>query len=123
MNKHKVAVYGTLRPKDDKGEYLEATHFILGYDMYNYYDRFPYITPSMDDDAMVMVNVMEVDDKGLEYLDRYESTDTGLYYRGQEELWSLDEGEPSPELVWVYVAGSIAPDHIPSGDWTKREKE
>lgn len=120
-SKHKVAVYGTLRPKVEKGEYQKATHFILGFDMFNYYDRYPYITKSLDEDATVMVNIMEVDDKGLDYLDRYEGVDNDLYTREQVEVWSFEEGEPSQELAWIYVAGNVAPARIPDGDWAKRD--
>lgn len=118
--KHKVAVYGTLRPRDGKGQYEEATHYLSGYRMYNYHDKFPYVEKSTDESDIVLVNILEVDDKGLDHLDRYEGVDNGLYTREQEEVWSRDDDTPETELAWVYVAGNISPERIVSGDWNDR---
>lgn len=123
MTKHKVAVYGTLRPKDEQGNVQEATHYVAGFEMFNYYNRFPYVVKTADETAVVKVNIMEVDDKGLDYLDRYEGLDDGMYTREQVEVCSIEDGEPMQEMVWMYVAGNIAPERIPSGDWTKRDRE
>lgn len=114
-SKHKVFIYGTLRQ-----EFSEATHLISGYGMYNYHDKFPYIIKEEGADSQVVGNLLMVDDKGLDQLDRYEGVGSGLYTREQVEVFSLEEGEWSEELAWVYVAGNIAPPKIESGDWHER---
>lgn len=115
--RHRVAVYGTLRPSTN-GKYIDATHILHGFAMYNYYDKFPYIKESEGD--MVFVNVLEVDDKGLDGLDRYEGVDKGLYDRMMVSIATLDGRDAGQ--AWVYVAGDIAPEKIDSGDWAKEQE-
>lgn len=116
-SKHKVFIYGTLRQ-----EFSEPTHLIYDHGMYNYYDRFPYIIKEKGNDDWVVGNLLMVDDKELDHLDRYEGVDRGLYTREQVEVFSLKEDERSEGLAWVYVAGNIAPPRIESGNWHEREQ-
>lgn len=116
-SKHKVFIYGTLRQ-----EFSEPTHLIYEYGMYNYHDRFPYIIKEEGTDSEVVGNLLMVDDKELDHLDRYEGVDRGLYTRKQVEVFSLPTGEAEEDLAWVYVAGNIAPPKIESGDWHEREQ-
>lgn len=113
---HKVFVYGTLRPKDSTGNYIEASHRVGDYLMYNYYDKFPYILPDESDmNNVVYGNLLEVDDAELSRMDRYEGVASGLYNRVKETVVSVREG--SSTEAWVYVGGSIAPPVVESGDW------
>ena len=116
-SKHKVFVYGTLRE-----EFSEATHLINDYGMYNYHDRFPYIIKEEGTDSQVVGNLLMVDDKGLDHLDRYEGVDRGLYTREPVEVFPLANGEQEQDMAWVYVAGNIAPPKIESGNWHEREQ-
>lgn len=111
--KHKIFVYGTLRPKDESYNYLPATHFLSDYAMYNYLGKFPYIEEALGN--VVAGNIIEVDDKQLEQLDRYEGVPSNLYARIKvivEPFEHTDEVE-----AWVYVADEISL-RVPSGDWT-----
>lgn len=111
---HKVFVYGTLRPRDDEGALLPATHRLYGYDMYNY-GRFPYIEGSVYAHKSVYGSIIEVDDEALAQLDRYEGVNKGLYRRITEPVNAIyDEGTTS---AFVYVAGNIVCPQITSGDW------
>ena len=115
-NVEKVAVYGTLRPRKG-GRYVEATHEIIGFKMYNY-GNFPYITPSYGDWAhadTVKVNIIEADAKKLAQLDEYEGVSQGLYRRELVDAFNLETGEDVE--VWVYVGDNIVPEHVLSGDW------
>lgn len=113
--KHKVFVYGTLRPKDEDGDYVDATHFLSGYAMYNYLGKFPYIE---DEAGMAVVgNVIEVDDKQLAQLDRYEGVPNNLYSRIEVDVESLDFAG-NDITAWVYIADEISL-RVPSGDWAR----
>jgi gamma-glutamylcyclotransferase (GGCT)/AIG2-like uncharacterized protein YtfP len=112
-NKHKIFVYGTLRPRDDNGNYVPATHMLNGYGMYNYHDRFPYIETSWN--GYVVGNVIEVTDEELVMLDRYEGVPNSLYLRIKETVEPFEGDED--EDVWVYIADAISI-RVPSGDWT-----
>ena len=112
--KHKVFVYGTLRPEDEKGNYLPATHRLYFYDMYNYYDEFPYIVTG---EGMVIGNIKEVDDLELEQLDKYEGVDRGLYRREVGVVYSTSDIHETPQKVWMYVGDSIVTPLVASGDW------
>lgn len=110
---HKVFVYGTLRPHG-----AAVTHLLMGYSMYNYYDKFPYIVPNEDD--IVFGNIVEVDDKGLKEFDHIEGVKQGLYVRESVKAQVLSSSEEKYVDAFVYVAKDIAPTYIPSGDWFHR---
>lgn len=112
-NKHKVFVYGTLRPRDEEGNYVEATHFLADFGMYNYLGKFPYIEEQLG--SMVAGNIIEVDDLKLAQLDRYEGLPNNLYARIEVTVEPFDGG--GDVEAWVYVADEISL-RIPSGDWT-----
>src|SRR5690606_18818560 len=109
--KHKVFVYGTLRPDGE-----EPTHEIYDYTLYNYFDKFPYVVQEIIGiGEPVLGVVLEVDDKELKAMDKYESVHTGLFKRETTYAYNLSTGEE--EDVFIYVAGNIHPSIIESGDW------
>lgn len=110
MPKHKLFVYGTLRPADEA-----YTYRLSGYDIYNYYGRFPYITPGL---GSVRGTVIEVTRRELKQLDQIEGVAQGLYTR---EIVTVEDAR-TEEVVecFVYVGGNIVPQLIPSGDWFNR---
>lgn len=113
----KLFVYGTLR---DKGS--APTHFINGYDMYDYYGRFPYIQPTVGDrcfHSRVYGNLVEVTASKLKLFDKYEGIKTGLFTRQEVPVFAIDN-VITPVTAYVYVAGNIAPPVIDSGDWLRR---
>lgn len=118
MNKHKVFVYGTLRPRAEEGKYLPATHFLDGYMMYSV-GSFPYIVPS--NDGTVLGTVVEVDDEKLAQLDYFEGVKNGLYERVELEVRSLQNHiHPDREhrtKAYVYVGGRVAHRAVVTGDW------
>lgn len=109
--KHKVFVYGTLRPEGQ-----DWTHYLLGYAMYDA-GRFPYIL--QDNHGIVYGNVLEVTEKQLSRLDDYEAVDSGLYLRQKAPVRAGGAIQQSDyEEMWVYAAGPrLTPRHISSGDW------
>lgn len=117
--KHKIFVYGTLRPSK------EATHILDGFAMFAVDGKgfnFPFIQWMGDrllDETGVFGNIVEVGDDELAALDKYEGVGRGLYQRKRKEVRALDDD--SIEEVWVYVAGpQLAYSHIESGDWLNR---
>lgn len=115
-SKEKVAVYGTLRPKNRQGMYVPATHEIVGFIMYDY-GAFPYIVDSEDLAHVdsVKVNILEVTHEQLERLDTYEGVDRGLYRRDRVDVFNLETGEQ--DEAWVYIGANIVPERVLSGDW------
>src|SRR5690606_15831478 len=103
-SKHKVWVYGTLRPKDEEGNIIPATHKLYGYAMYNY-GPFPYIEEKAGT-YTVVGNIIEVDDEQLEWLDVYEGTKKRLYKRATEVVEPIAGG--SSVAAFVYVADEIS---------------
>lgn len=118
--KHRVFAYGTLMPKDKSGKFLEPASFILGYDMYNYHDHYPYIVKSDDEGAMVVGHLLEVDDETLAFMDKYEGVDRGLYTREEVEVYNIEDGEAAQEMAYVYVSAGVLPQRVLSGDWTRK---
>lgn len=111
--KHKVFVYGTLRPRTDHRSYLPATHTLLGFAMFNTGSGYPYITPL--EGRAVHGNVIEATDKELKGLDAYENVDSGLYVRTRCQV---SDSEGNVEEVFVYEAGrALLHQPIESGDW------
>lgn len=114
--KHKVFVYGTLRPKG-----VEATHCIDGWQLFNYYDRFPYIKQG---EGSVVGTVVEVTDRQLKEFDLIEGIAHGLFKRVSVEAFVIQRF-PSPVRegvkAFVYMAGNITPAAIQSGDWFNRD--
>lgn len=108
--KHKVFVYGTLRPRG-----VTATHYVEGFGLFNYYDRFPYI---QEGEGTVYGNLVEVTDRQLKEFDRIEGIAHGLFKRETVLVTGLGHAEDS--TAFVYVAGNVAPLRIQSGDWTIR---
>jgi gamma-glutamylcyclotransferase (GGCT)/AIG2-like uncharacterized protein YtfP len=114
---HNVFVYGTLRPQD-----TEATHILYDYDMFNYYDKFPYIMEAFgNDDSLIYGNVLRVTDAQLARLDKIEGVDRGLYVREEVEVKDIITKETM--TAFVYVGGNIVPSFIPCGDWFERENQ
>jgi len=113
---NKLFTYGTLR------QGTAATHYLSGYKLFNYYDKFPYIQRTGDSHDFVKGNVVELTDKELAECDRYENIAKGLYTREQVEVYALGErnGDVAAESTQVYVALDIAPQPIASGDWYAR---
>jgi gamma-glutamylcyclotransferase (GGCT)/AIG2-like uncharacterized protein YtfP len=112
--RHKVFVYGTLRPKG-----AQATHVLYDYAMYNYYDKFPYITASFgNDDDCVYGNVLSVSKAQLDRLDEIEGVARGLYSRETVEIKDIETKEMM--TAFVYVGQEIVPALITSGDWLDR---
>lgn len=132
MPKHKVFVYGTLRPSK------EATHVLLDFDMFAYSGgkfSFPYIVEhDWEDDRyemgmrFVLGNIVEVDGAELAQLDKYEGVARGLYVRSKVDVYEfkkMGKGKPvrgeKERGVWVYVAGpALISPAVPSGDWFNR---
>lgn len=110
--KHKVFVYGTLRP-----EGVAPTHELYDFTMYNYFDRFPYLVYE-DGRSIVRGVIVEVSDKQLKEMDRYENVKSGLFKR--EEVTVQDLATAEEIEAFVYVAGNIHPPVIESGDWFSR---
>lgn len=111
---HKVFVYGTLRAYSDSPD---PTHTLKGYDMYNY-GQFPYLNKSDDPESTVVGNMLVVDEKGLEDLDKYEGVDRGLYTR--ENVIAFDTWHKVDVPCFVYVQKQLHPQLIKSGDWHNR---
>ena len=112
--KHKLFTYGSLR----NGE--PATHMLMGYALFDY-GRFPYIAPSKVRGDTVYGNLVEVDDKMLGQLDKYENIRSGLFERVEVGIYSIDDNDDEEATkVFVYVAGNIIPPRVESGDWLKR---
>lgn len=110
---NKVFVYGTLRNSK------EATHYLDDYVLYNA-GPYPYIVPTTDLNVFsVAGNVIEVSDKDLEKLDRYENLQSGLYTREKVTVVNIDD--MTTEEVFAYVAGDQFPRLVESGDWFSRE--
>lgn len=114
MSKHKypVFVYGTLRPKG-----VAPTHKLPDFTMYNYFNRFPYIVFEECRTGVYGV-VVEVSDKELKEMDRYENVKSRLFIRIQVTVQDLATG--TDVEAFVYVAGNIHPPVIESGDWFSR---
>lgn len=114
---NKLFAYGTLR--QDK----EATHKLLGFQLFGFQGNFefPYITPATD--ATVLGNVLDVTPTQLKGYDRYEGIERGFYVRTQVAVEDLKTGKV--ETCWVYEAGNVldgveTPNPIASGDWFNR---
>lgn len=119
MNRHKLFVYGTLRPSKEWDAVLH------GYVLRDY-GKFPYITEDgyvydelccAEFTNCVFGNVVEVSDEELEQLDIYEGVAKGYYSR--EKVIVLNKDFDKVEC-WVYVGRSIHSPVIGSGDWYNR---
>ena len=116
--KQKVFVYGTLRDGH------EATHQLTNNVLMQLVDgrtfQFPMLqVVDFDLPFSVIGNIIEVDDRELARLDRYESVDSGLYQRVKLPVKKI--GQAATEEMWVYVAGpDLARPIISSGDWFNR---
>jgi gamma-glutamylcyclotransferase (GGCT)/AIG2-like uncharacterized protein YtfP len=111
---HKVFVYGTLRPNATPGGW---THSLMGYTMYDY-GRFPFIIKELG--GFVRGEILEVNDKQLKELDRYENTASGLYSRKTVSVLARQElNIPDLDGVFVYVGNEkqLIPQRITSGNW------
>jgi gamma-glutamylcyclotransferase (GGCT)/AIG2-like uncharacterized protein YtfP len=112
--KHKVFVYGTLRPHATPGGW---THSLMGYMMYDY-GRFPFITKELS--GVVRGEIIEVTDKQLKELDKYENTASGLYTRETVSVLTRRElGFGDVDDVFVYVGNEkqLIPQRVTSGNW------
>lgn len=114
--KHKVFVYGTLRPRG-----VAATHVLDGYRMHDY-GKFPYIILDENDCREVLGNVIEVTDRQLQGLDHIEGVERGLFKRIVEFVYPINSAFTCEDEVevFVYVADNIVPPVISSGDWHNR---
>lgn len=121
---HKVFVYGTLRPTDEQGNVLPATHQLEDYQLYSA-GAFPYIVPNDYSDSRCKVkgNIIEVDKDDLAVMDNYEGIKRGLYTREKVRVFQKDNTRDSKGVnVFVYVAGpALHPQPIASGDWYSRQ--
>lgn len=116
---HKVFVYGTLR------DGAEATHCLYESALLQHIagEKFDFpMVQVVDFDLpfQVVGNVLEVNDKELEELDKYENVESGLYKRAKLPVHKLQTAA-NVENMWVYVAGpALARPVIASGDWFHR---
>ena len=107
--KHKIAVYGTLRPATGQAVEIPGKIYDIGW--------FPGLV--MDDSGTVVTGTwIEVDDNRLEELDRYEG-----YNRNNHES-SLYLRKPFKD-GWVYVFNRTISNQplIESGDWLAHTKQ
>lgn len=115
MSKHKVFVYGTLRP-----EGMEATHCINGFVLFDYYKRFPYIVRASGQESeyetYVYGNLLDVSDKVLSDFDRIEGIKHGLFERIEVDVYELNSDADAVK-AFVYVEKGLLPKRIMSGDW------
>jgi gamma-glutamylcyclotransferase (GGCT)/AIG2-like uncharacterized protein YtfP len=120
--KHKVFVYGTLRPRDSGYNYISATHVLYGYQMFDN-GSYPFIKPVGEaTNSCILGNIIEANKKELEELDRYENIRSGLYVRNTATALSITDDEPVD--VFVYAAGPLFdPQPIASGDWKQFTEE
>jgi gamma-glutamylcyclotransferase (GGCT)/AIG2-like uncharacterized protein YtfP len=120
--KVKVFVYGTLRPRDNKRCYLSATHVLYGYQMFDNVS-YPFIKPVGEaTNSCILGNIIEINERELESLDRYENIHSGLYVRDTATALSIADNEPVD--VFVYVAGPLFdPQPIASGDWKQYSEQ
>ena len=94
---HKVFVYGTLRREAED----QTLWYVPGMALYHF-GAFPGAVKSRY--YKTIGQIMEVDDKQLAKLDRYEALDAGLYTR-ERVCCIREDGEPGIETVWIYLAG------------------
>ena len=117
---NKLFVYGTLREPG-----VEATHCLYNYEMFDNGD-WPYIKPipeyvdSVDDSVDVYGCVINVSNKQLKELDKYERCDTGMFVRTAVDVYPVGDFNAESIKVFTYVAGNFLPQRIQSGDWFKR---
>lgn len=118
--KHKLFVYGTLRPGP-------ATHKLPGYMMFSVRGKnfdFPVIQayPWQDFPPHIMGNILEVDDEKLAELDKYENVESGLYIRKHALAYNAYKTVAEPIPVQVYVGGpALLHKPIPNGLWEPKE--
>lgn len=113
--KHKLFVYGTLRPKDKSGTIVPPSHHLHGYAMYDY-GRFPFIIHTGNNADLVQGNLLTVSNRELKELDLYENVASGLYSREIVEVLGIHTIETIK--AFVYVGNSqLVPARIKSGDW------
>lgn len=117
-NKEKIFVYGTLRVGKGmhpllKGSYvLEKNRRISGYRMYSC-GEFPTVVPTQQGGFSVEGDIILVNSRILEKLDRYEELEVGEYDRIKDKNHD----------VWIYVAGPAVEKNqtffpIDMGVWT-----
>lgn len=119
MNKHKVAVYGTLREGEGSSCLLEnavklSTQRIDGFVMYSN-GGFPY---AVEGDGEMTIEVYEVDDRTFCRLDMLE---------GYPHHYDRKEIDVIGGKAWIYFVkeGHIRLDLldvIPDGDWVEHRK-
>lgn len=116
---HKVAVYGSLKRGFGNHRLIEGQTFINngftmndGYTMYSL-GAFPGVVE--DGDSDIQVELYEVDDAGLERLDRLEGHPT-FYCRKQVNIVGRDD---SVHYAWMYIyqgeTGGLP--LVATGDW------
>lgn len=115
---HRVAVYGTLKRGGSNAGLLESARF-LGDDWLTsltLYDLGPYPGALLEPSTGVKIEVFEVNDHGLEQLDRLEdywpdAPDESLYLR---KRMATRHGS-----AWVYIYNRPVAGHwrIASGNW------
>lgn len=72
--------------------------------------RFPFAIP--DDQAEILAVCFLVDNDRLEYFDRYEGVEQGLYERAMREvLIRQDNGEWALGKAWIYLPASGTMEH------------
>lgn len=129
MNKHLVAVYGSLMSNHHNHDLLEDAQFIAkGQGMFHATmcanGSFPYLTVE-EPDAKPFVEVYEVDDQDLKSLDALEGHPD--WYKRELRSFMLDNGEQTK--AWVYIMPDptstivMACDLVPNGDWATYYKD
>lgn len=112
--KHKVAVYGTLRPGSFPVVVIPGRIYDLG--------SYPGLVLDGSVSPGVSVEIIEVDDRKLGQLDRYEGYDsnrpeTSLYLREE-----VDFGN-GPFFVYTYNDTMNSRPEVKSGDWLEYTKK
>lgn len=115
MKKHRVFVYGTLRDGHEPTHKLGRNALLQAVDGQKF--SFPMVQlVDFDLPFQVVGNVLEVNQKELEELDRYENVKNNLYRRIKLPVNKI--GVEEQEEMWVYVAGpALERPIISSGDW------
>lgn len=116
--KQNVFVYGTLRNGHEPTHFLKQNAMLQAVDGRSF--AFPILqVVEFDLPFVVIGNVMEVDDKELAKLDKYENVKGELFKRVKLPVSRI--GSEEAEEMWVYVAGpALERPIISSGDWLNR---
>lgn len=116
----RLAVYGTLR--DGKSPTYRIKDVSL---VYPGHEHYPAVIKNKEGKGAV-VEVINVDSYDLDYYDKYESIDTGLYVREKIDVYT-EEDKPFTK-AWIYMAGPTLMQsksvfkEVPRQDWLSQKK-